>query len=348
MRGTRDFYVGQKFYENKKYIAGILLIAVLFLSACGGGDTAYEKQKANKVEKEIFAMDTIMKLTIYGQNAEKAFIEAENLITQYDSIFSVTNPKSDVSKINNAKGSIVSVSEATYDLVQQSLKISEQTGGLFDISIYPLVKLWGFTTEHHKVPDENGIQLAMKNVNYKKIELLPENQIRIGEGMEIDLGAIAKGYLSQQIIELLKKQGISSAIVSLGGNVQTLGKKADGKSFVVGITDPGDGNSILGSLPVENKAVITSGIYQRYFEENGKKYHHIIDTRTGMPVDNNLASVTIISENGIMADALATALLVAGENEVKNYAKSHKDIEIIMIDKKGNVWQSDGVALTLR
>lgn len=136
--------------------------------------------------------------------------------------------------------------------------------------------------------------------------------------MEIDLGAIAKGYLSQQIIELLKKQGISSAIVSLGGNVQTLGKKEDGKSFVVGITDPGDGNSILGTLPVENKAVITSGIYQRYFEENGKKYHHIIDTRTGMPADNNLASVTIISENGIMADALATALLVAGENEVKD------------------------------
>lgn len=169
MRGTRDYYVGQRFYGNKKYIAGILLIAVLFLSACGGGDTAYEKQKANKVEKEIFAMDTIMKLTIYGQNAEKAFIEAENLITLYDSIFSVTNPNSDVSKINNAKGSIVSVSEATYDLVQQSLKISEQTGGLFDVSIYPLVKLWGFTTEHHKVPDENGIQLAMKNVNYKKL-----------------------------------------------------------------------------------------------------------------------------------------------------------------------------------
>ena len=345
MQAMREYCGGKGIYGNKKYITGILLIAISFLCACGRADTVSEKQEAKKAEKEIFAMDTIMKLTIYGENAEKALTQAENLITLYDNIFSVTNPESDVSKINNAKGNIVTVSEETYDLVQKSLEISEQTEGLFDISIYPLVKLWGFTTEHHKVPDEDDIQLATQKVNYKNIELLPENQIRIGEDMEIDFGAVAKGYLSQQIIELLKEQGISSAIVSLGGNVQALGKKEDGKFFVVGITDPGDGSSIFGTLSVENKAVITSGIYQRYFEENGKKYHHIIDKRTGMPADNNLASVTVIAENGIMADALATALLVMGENEAKEYVKSHKDIEIILIDKKGNVWQSEGVEL---
>ena len=348
MQAMREYCGGKGIYGNKKYITGILLIAISFLCACGRADTVSEKQEAKKAEKEIFAMDTIMKLTIYGENAEKALTQAENLITLYDNIFSVTNPESDVSKINNAKGNIVTVSEETYDLVQKSLEISEQTEGLFDISIYPLVKLWGFTTEHHKVPDEDDIQLATQKVNYKNIELLPENQIRIGEDMEIDFGAVAKGYLSQQIIELLKEQGISSAIVSLGGNVQALGKKEDGKFFVVGITDPGDGSSIFGTLSVENKAVITSGIYQRYFEENGKKYHHIIDKRTGMPADNNLASVTVIAENGIMADALATALLVMGENEAKEYVKSHKDIEIILIDKKGNVWQSEGVELTLK
>lgn len=114
------------------------------------------------------------------------------------------------------------------------------------------------------------------------------------------------------------------------------------------ITDPGDGSSIIGTLSVENKAVITSGIYQRYFEENGKKYHHIIDKRTGMPADNNLASVTVISDNGIMADALATALLVMGEDAAKNYVKAHKDIEVIMIDKKGNIWQSEGVNLIVK
>lgn len=327
----------------------LFFIMVFFLAGCGTGNGAEDRVEESgnqaKVQKEIFAMDTIMSLTAYGDRAEDAMAEAVTQIQDLERKFSVTDLSSDTAKLNAANGKAVTVSADTYSLVGQCQKISESTGGLFDISIYPLVKAWGFTTDSTHVPSEEERKKALSYVNYKNIKRLPKSRIQMPEGMQIDLGAAAKGYLSQKLMELFHKYGVDSAIVSLGGNVQTIGQKQDGSEFVVGLTDPADGTSIYGTLQVRDKAVVTSGIYQRYFEENGVRYHHIMDKRTGMPAENSLASVTVIAENGTEADALATALYVMGEKRAAAYQKEHPEIALVLIRKDGSFWQSDNVDL---
>ncbi len=326
--------------KRARFIA-ILMTMVLCTTGCTVGNASEDK-----AEKEIYAMDTIMTLTMYGEQAETALKEAETMIYKYDALFSVTDDSSDVATLNAASGSAVTVDEDTYDLVQRCIEISDDTEGLFDISIYPLVKAWGFTTEDEHVPSDSERTEAMAKVDYENIKLLKDNQIQLDDGMQIDLGGIAKGFLSQKIMDMCKENGVDSAIVSLGGNVQTIGTKEDGSKYVVGITDPSDGTSIYGTLEVEDKAVVTSGIYQRYFEEDGVTYHHIMDVRTGMPADNDLASVTVIADDGGTADALATALYVMGEDKAIEYQKKHPDIQIILIRKDGSYLQSEGAGMT--
>lgn len=328
----------------KRKMVSLVLICVFILCGCGG-DTTESETGEKKCEKEIYAMDTIMELTIYGSNASSVMNDAVALIQRYDKTFSVTNAESDVAKLNESGGKPISVSAETYELIRKSLAISEETGGLFDISIYPLVREWGFTTGEYRIPSEKERQTALSKVDVSKIKVLQDNKVQLEPDMEIDLGAVAKGYLSQQLMNLFREKNIDSAIVSLGGNVQALGKKEDGTPFVVGITDPLDGSSLYGTVQVEDKAVITSGIYQRYFEKDGKRYHHIMDKRTGMPAENTLASVTVISEDGAKADALATALYVMGEDEAKAFQKNHPEIEIILIRKDGSYWQSEGAGM---
>ena len=328
----------------KKKLISLFLISIL-LCGCSGGVNDSKQTGEPKCEKEIFAMDTIMNLTIYGENASSVMNDAVSLIQRLDKAFSVTNKDSDIAKLNNAGGKAVSVSDDTYELLQRSLEFSNKTDGLFDISIYPLVKAWGFTTEDYHVPDEQTRKKILANVDYKKVKLLNDNKVQMKPGMEIELGAVAKGYLSQKLMDLLKEQNIRSAIVSLGGNVQALGEKEGGNPFVVGITDPADGSSLYGTIEVKNQAVITSGIYQRYFEEGGKRYHHIMDKRSGMPADNSLASVTVISSDGVQADALATALYVMGDAKAKEYQENHPEIQLILIYKDGNYWQSENAGM---
>lgn len=303
-------------------------------------------KEEQKFSRQIFAMDTIMDLTVYGEQGQEALTQAARLIQRLDNQFSVTNEKSDIAKINAAKGQPVTVAKETYDLVKTSLEYSEQTEGALDISIYPLVKAWGFTQEKQQVPTDKARKAAMKNVNYKNIKCLENSQIQLQPEMEIDLGSIAKGYVSQKIMELWRSMGVTSGIVSLGGNVQTLGKKINGEAYQVGIVNPDNSEQLSGIITVEDKAVVTSGIYQRNFTENNVLYHHIMDASTGMPADNNLASVTVISEDGTKADALATALFVMGEEGIKKYQKNHPEIQVIVIRKDGTFWQSQHVQMT--
>lgn len=330
-------------------ITGIVVSFCLLVScqADQGGKAIPEEAK---LTKEIFAMDTIMELTIYGfRENGKAFSgnelgavmnEAVVLINHLEDLFSVTKKDSDVARINAAEGKPVTVSSETYDLLDQCLQYAEMTEGLFDISVYPLVKLWGFTTGEHHVPAAGEIRKVQGVIDYRKIRLSGGDTVQLPKGMQIDLGAAAKGYVSQKLMAFFRERGIESAVVSLGGNVQTMGKKQDGSKYRIGIVDPADGTSLYGTLEAEDQAVITSGIYQRYFEKDGKTYHHIMDKRTGKPADNNLASVTVITENGAMGDALATALYVMGEEKAVRYQEAHPEIEVILIRKDGSMWQS--------
>lgn len=329
-------------------LLSMLILSLLILCVACTAETEENPPKSGEgiIQREIFAMDTIMDLTVYGEAADEAMEDAVALIQELDQKFSVTNEKSDMAKLNTAKGEKTGVSADTYSLIEQCQEVSKKTDGLFDISIYPLVKAWGFTTDDMHVPSDKEREQALSAVDYRKIKLLKENTIQISPNMQLDLGAAAKGYLSQRLMELFRDRHVNSAIVSLGGNVQTIGNKPDGSEFVVGITDPSDGVSIYGTLSVSDKAVVTSGIYQRYFEENGVRYHHIMDKRTGMPAENDLSSVTVIADNGMAADALATALYVMGEKEAVEFQKKHPEIALILIRKDGSFWQSEGVNMT--
>lgn len=350
---------------KKKLLAGMIFCLCL-LSACGnetaepsvpGAASGADQAGEGVVKKEIYAMDTIMDLTIYGCRkdgtvlSDEALGEVMNqavaLIQRLESLLSVTQKESDVAKLNAAGGSPVAVAAETYELMEKCLVYSEETEGLFDISIYPLVREWGFTTEEYRIPSEDELTEVRKKIDYKKIQLRDGNMIQMDADMQIDLGAAAKGYLSQKLMDLFQEKGVQSAIVSLGGNVQTMGKKEDGSLYKVGITDPSDGVSLYGTLDVEDKAVITSGIYQRYFEKDGQTWHHIMDKRTGRPAENTLASVTVIAEEGTAGDALATALYVMGEEGAKEFQKQHPEIEIILIRKDGSVWQSAGAGMEI-
>ncbi len=325
-----------------KRILGLIAMVCLVLTSGTGCENTPVSEKETA---EIFAMDTIMDLTVYGESAPELLTEARQLVQKYEGLFSVNTRTSDVAKLNQSAGRAVQVSPETYELIQKSIGITKETEGLFDISIYPLVRAWGFTKEEYRVPEKEELGRLLEKVDASMIQLGPDNMVTLSEGMEIDLGGIAKGYLSQKLTELFREGGAQAAVVSLGGNVQTFGKKPDGTPFMVGITDPSDGTSLLGTIQVGEKAVITSGSYQRYFEKDGKVYHHIIDKRTGAPAKSDLTSVTVIGEDGVTADSFATALFVMGKERAVQYAASHPEIQLVLVDTESQIWTSEGVEM---
>ncbi len=331
----------KKARRNRIKLCEMVLICLILMTVAGCRKTPVsEKETA-----EIFAMDTIMDLTVYGESAPELLTEARQLVQKYEGLFSVNTRTSDVAKLNQSAGRAVQVSPETYELIQKSIGITKETEGLFDISIYPLVRAWGFTKGEYRVPEPEELGRLLEKVDASKIQLGPDNKVTLAEGMEIDLGGIAKGYLSQKLTELFREGGAQAAVVSLGGNVQTFGKKPDGAPFIVGITDPSDGTSLLGTVQVGEKAVITSGSYQRYFERDGKVYHHIIDKRTGAPAQSDLTSVTVIGGDGVTADSLATALFVMGKERAVQYAASHPEIQLVLVDTKSQIWTSEGIEM---
>ena len=290
---------------RRQRIFCLICLCIVMLAGCSGtGSQTSNRAEPNeaavetKQTAEIFAMNTIMNLTVYGEEASQLLKEARALIQTYEERLSVNVETSDVAKLNRAGGQPVQVSEETYELIQKSIAISEQTEGIFDISIYPLVRAWGFTEEEYRVPSEEERQKIAGTVDYRQIRLEEDHTVVMPEQMQIDLGGIAKGYVSDKLMELFRDRGAKAAVVSLGGNVQTYGTKPDGTPFTVGITDPADGESMLGTIEVGQTAVITSGSYQRYFEKDGVRYHHIMDKKTGAPAESDLTSVTVLCEHG--------------------------------------------------
>ena len=286
-------------------------------------------------------MDTYMSLTAYGSNSEEAVNKAVQEINRLDAMFSVGNADSDVTKINeNGSGE---VSEETAFIMNRAMQVSEKTNGAFDITVYPLMELWGFTTKNYRVPESSEIAEALKGVSYTNVSVNGQ-QVALTGGSSIDLGGIAKGYTSSRVIQIMKDCGIEHAIVNLGGNVQVLGTKTDGSDWRVAIQNPASENSYLGILSTTDKAVITSGGYERYFEQDGQVYHHIIDTQTGYPSDSDLTSVTIVHSDGTTADALSTALFAMGLDGAKElYRSGDIDFDMILFDGS-TVYVSEGIA----
>ncbi len=304
----------------------------------------YRNETVNKeCTRQLFAMDTVMSFTAYGKNSEQAVDAAVKEVQRLDELLSTGNPDSEVSAINT-KGS-GTLSDDTKTILTEAMEIYRETDGLFDVTIYPLMQLWGFPTQEYHVPTESELQKALTKVDASQI-VIEGDQVMLGTGQQMDLGGIAKGYTSARIMEIYREYGITSGMVSLGGNVQTLGTRPDGKDWNIGIQNPdGQQGSLLAALPVENKAVITSGGYERYFEEDGNTYIHILNPKTGYPADSGLVSVSIISENGMLADALSTSLYLMGEEKAAEYWRTHADaFDMILEDKDGILYVTEGIS----
>ena len=317
--------------------------AALFLFS---GCTERKNTENIQDSKDVFAMDTYMHLRAYGSNSETALEFAIDEILHLEDLLSVTNENSDISAINNSGGNVVSVDNDTAKIIEKAIEVGNQTNGALDITVYPVLKEWGFTTDNYKIPDSEILDILLENVDYHKIKL-NGNRITVPESFQLDLGALAKGYTSDKVMAILRNNGIDSAVVSLGGNVQTLGRKPDGSLWKVAVINPFYPDSTMGILQVADKAVITSGNYERYFiSENGKRYHHIIDPSNGYPANNGLVSVTIIGGGGIMCDALSTALFVLGYEKAVNYWQKNEDFDMILVTEHNEIFITEGIAYT--
>lgn len=302
----------------------------------------------NKQSKTGFYFDTVITVTVYDRDDADALIsDCFEMAERYEKYFSATLSESDISRINSANGKPVTVHDETAELIQRGLEYSEESGGLFDISIGAESSLWNFTDDNVVMPpDEALIEDAVSHVSYKNIivDNKTDTVTLLDPDMRLDLGGIAKGYIADEMKAYLIESGVKSAIINLGGNVEVIGARPDGEPFTIGIQKPfSDTGEISARVRVSDMSVVTSGTYQRYFIYGDVLYHHIIDPATGYPEDNTLDSVTIITSESLRADALSTAVFLMGEARGYEYVKSHDDLEAIFIDKDGAVTVTDGL-----
>ena len=319
----------------KKYFISAMLSALLFLTGCSA------ESSPEPVQGTFFAMDTVMDFTIYGESG--LIDQSESLIASLESLVSVTDANSELYAINQT-GSGTLTGKAS-SLMEQALEICRRTDGALDLSIYPIVRAWGFTTGSYQVPDEAEIQALLPLVDYRKIQYDAATgtvTVTLPEGMEIDLGSVAKGYAGQLAAQMLREHGVQSALLNLGGNVQTVGAKPDGSPWQIGIKDP-QGEDAMMVLSVEDQAVVTSGGYERYFEQDGQTYWHIMDPSTGHPADSGLISVTIVGDEGVVCDGLSTALFVMGLEKAADLWAQSGDFEAVFVTASGEVYITEGL-----
>lgn len=308
-----------------------LALALLLLSGCA---------PAQPLERTFFAMDTVMTLRLYQGGDEALLDAAQGRVEELEGLLSVTDESSEVRALNR-DGAATGLSPETADLLGAALDLCERTGGALDISTYPVLRAWGFTTGEYAVPSGEDISALLPLVDYTRIEL-DGDAVLLPPGMEIDLGSVAKGYAGDQLSRLLRENGVTSALLDLGGNIQTVGAKPDGSPWRVAVRDP-QGDGTVGVAEVEDQAVITSGGYERYFEENGVRYWHILDPETGKPARNGLASVTVVGESGVLCDALSTALFVMGLDGALDHWRRHRDFEAVFVLEDGSVTITAGL-----
>jgi thiamine biosynthesis lipoprotein len=299
-------------------------------------------------QTQLFAMDTVMTLTLYDGQEEQALEAASELIERLENALSVTREGSVTDAINHAGGAWVDVDEAdVFSLIVSSLSLCEQTQGALDVTAFPAVSAWGFTTGDYRVPTADELETLASKIDYRQIETDADggaSRVRLSAEMALDFGAVAKGFAGDQLCALLKEQGVSCAILDLGGNIQTLGTKPDGSLWRVGIRDP-QGDGYLGVVQLGEGAVVTSGGYQRYFEQAGARYWHIIDPETAAPARSGLLSVTVVGESGLVCDGLSTALFVMGLDKAAAFLRENPQlgVQAIFVSENGLVSVTRGL-----
>ncbi len=324
----------------RRIVAFILIILMIF-SLCSCSETENRIRKFSQTE---FVFGTVVTLTVYDED-ESSLAGAFELCEKYENMLSSTVEGSDVWKINHAEGESVSVNMETADLIELSISYSDMTDGAFDITVAPISELWGFSDVSPTVPDSTSIEELLPYVDYSVIAL-DGTSVTVPKNCKIELGAVAKGYISDRLCDYFRDFGVSAALINLGGNVATFGTKPDNSPWVIGIRDPiGDYSDYVGTLSLGETSVVTSGIYERSFESDGVLYHHLLNPDTGYPENNEIASVTIICASGADADALSTSLYLMGAAAGLEFAENADYFEAVFILKDGRILKTSGIEL---
>lgn len=323
--------------HNRKNLLFCLMTAfIMILCGCG----------TEKSAQSFFAMNTYMTFTVYGSDSEEIIHEAQNKVYELEKLWSVTDTESDIYNINNSAGEAVTVNEKTTRLIEFALKMSEKTDGKLDPTLYPVVSAWGFTTGENRIPSKDEITEMLSRTGCENIHI-SGNTITAENGAMLDMGAVAKGYTGDEISEYLIDRGVKSALLDIGGNIQAIGLKPDGTQWQIGLRNPFS-DDILGVLEISDSTVVTSGNYERFFTgDDGRKYGHIIDSETGYPVENGLASVTIIGKEGKVCDALSTALFAMGLDGAVGFYRQNGGFDMIIITEDSKIYVTPDVKFTL-
>ncbi|EUJ28109.1 FAD:protein FMN transferase [Listeria cornellensis] len=342
---------------KKFYILITLMLLVVVVTACGNDDAkksgASEDNDseilAQPYTKTEFLMGTINVVKIYDKGKEDVLLKAFDRIKELDKQITTSDSakSSEVDKINLAAGvNPVKVNDDVYYLIKEGLKYSASSGGSFDITIGPLTSLWHIGFDDAKKPSQAEIDAVLPLIDYKKVKLDDTKKTVFLEekGMELDLGAIAKGYIADEVADVLDKNKVTTAIIDLGGNIIVKGDSPKGGDWVVGIQDPFESRgTVIGTVPEANKSIVTSGIYERFLEVDGVKYHHLLDPKTGYPFDNDIAGVSIISEKSIDGDGLSTATFSKGIQGGMDFIETYKGVEAIFVSKEKKVYITSGL-----
>ena len=322
----------------KRLISFLLLPVFLLCAGCGGPSEA---------SRQFFAMDTVMNVTAYGPHGAEAVQAVQETVSRLEALLSRTDPDSQISQLNAhaGDGAAVPLDADVAALLARAQEAAALLPGAFDITIAPVMDAWGFTTEERHVPTEEALSAALALVDGGALtvdEAAPAARLE-RPGMEVDLGGVAKGFAAQEAEAAFRAAGAERGILDLGGNVTVIGARPDGDPWRVAVKDPQNTERYLCVLSLADVTASTSGGYERYFEENGVRYHHIIDPKTGWPAERGLLSVTVVSADPVLADILSTALFVAGEEAALDFWRGREDVELVLCTEDGRVLVTEGL-----
>ena len=326
---------GAKNKFNKKSLIAVILCAVIVF-----GIVSYDFISGrNSCEKTSVAMGTVVTFNLYGFGAKNDLDKIETEINGLEnSVLSWRKKGSDVYRINESAGASVSVSPDTAKIIGQCIDISDDCGGVFDITIGNVTKLWDFGGNNQRLPSDDEIKTALGSVGYKNVSI-SGNAVRINKGQSLDLGAVGKGFACDKIKDLLAKGRTKSAVVSVGGSLLIYGNR----TFPIGIVNPDNDKQSMGTLKLKDTCVSTSGNYEKYFEKDGKRCHHILNATTGYPATSEFKSVTVVCSSGLLSDALSTVCYIAGYRKSVDILKEY-DAEAVFIFNNNAVKVTDGLA----
>ena len=339
----------------KNAIKMIAAVSAVFLIITQSGCSS---KTPEPVSKQSFYFDTVCSISVYDmeemskEGAQSAIDEAFKLCSNYESLLSRTKEGSDIYKLNHAGGKPVECDPQTVEVIRKGLYYSEMSGGAFDITIGRVTDLWDFHAEDPQVPVDEELKKAVSTVNWKNVSIEGCTVMMSDPETHLDLGGIAKGFIADKVGEKLEESGVTSAVISLGGNIVCIGEKPVGKEykpFRVGIEKPySEQSEIVGAVDCKDETVVTSGVYQRYFEKDGVRYHHILDPATGYPAQSDIVGVTLRAPKGRSADcdALATVLLIMGEEKGLKAAEETEGIEAFFITADGRHLSTEGMGFT--